>query len=130
MIWSLMKTNETNHFKVKTWRGFDLTIFKVNKIHYKRIEIFTKDLTLNLLLPHVVIYWHDYEQAPNLQTPSLLGFTPTQATLLVTLRSHSKVSDYLYLLIFVVATFTTLDLKFLEKILPVEDFREVWVQKP
>ena len=32
-------------------------------------------------------------QAPNLRTPSLLGFTATQATLLVTLRSHSKVLD-------------------------------------
>ena len=79
------------HFKVKTWGGFDLTILKVNQIHYKRIEVFTKNLTLNLLLPHVVTYRHDHVQALNSQTP-LLGFTPTQATLLVILRSHSKVS--------------------------------------
>ena len=38
-------------------------------------------------------------QAPNPRTPSLLGFTPTQAPLLVTLRLHSKVSDHLHLLI-------------------------------
>ena len=30
-IWSSRKTNETNRLKVKTWGGFDLTIFKVNK---------------------------------------------------------------------------------------------------
>ena len=41
---------------VKIWGGFDLTIFKINQIHYKRIEVFTKDLTLNLMLPHVVTY--------------------------------------------------------------------------
>ena len=43
-------------FKVKTWGRFDLTILKVNQIQHKRIEVFTKDLTLNLLLPHVVTY--------------------------------------------------------------------------
>ena len=43
-------------FKVKTWGGFDLSILKVNQIHYKRIEVFTKDLTLNIMLPHVVTY--------------------------------------------------------------------------
>jgi len=41
MIWWLKKTNETNRFKVKTWRGFDLVIRKVKQIHYKRIEVFT-----------------------------------------------------------------------------------------
>ena len=55
-IWWPRKTNETNRFKVKTWGGFNLTILKVNQIHYKRIEVFTKDLTLNLILPHVVTY--------------------------------------------------------------------------
>ena len=30
-----------NNFKVKTWRGFDLTILKIKQIHYKRIEVFT-----------------------------------------------------------------------------------------
>ena len=30
-----------NRFKVKTWRGFNLAILKVNQIHYKRIEVFT-----------------------------------------------------------------------------------------
>jgi len=33
-------------------------------------------------------------QASNPRTPSLLGFTPKQAALLVTLRSHPKVSDH------------------------------------
>ena len=41
MIWWPKKTNETNRFKVKTWRGFDLVIRKVKQIHYKRIEVFT-----------------------------------------------------------------------------------------
>ena len=43
-------------------------------------------------------------QAPNPRTPSLLGFTATQAPTLVTLRSHSKVSNHPQLLIFVAAT--------------------------
>ena len=41
-----------------------------------------------------VTYWHDHVQALNPQTLFLLGFTVTQATLLVTLRFHSKVSDH------------------------------------
>ena len=41
MIWWPKKTNEMNHFKAKTWRGFNLTILKVKQIHYKRIEVFT-----------------------------------------------------------------------------------------
>ena len=45
-----------NYFKVKTWGGFDLAILKVNQIYYKRIEVFTKDLTLNLMLSPVVTY--------------------------------------------------------------------------
>ena len=56
-----------------------------------------------MLLP-LVTYWHDHVQAPNPQTPSLLGFTATQAPILLTLRSHSNVSNHLQLLIFVVAT--------------------------
>ena len=43
-------------------------------------------------------------QALNPRTPSLLGFTTTQASMLVILRSHSKVSDHLQLLIFVAVT--------------------------
>ena len=41
MIWWPRKTNETNCFKVKTWKGFNLAILKVKQIHYKRIEFFT-----------------------------------------------------------------------------------------
>ena len=99
IIWLPRKTNETNCFKVKTYERFDLPILKVNQIHYKIIKIFTKDLTLNLMLLHVVTYWHDHMQAPNLRTHSLLGFTPTQAPLLVTLRLHPKVLDHIHLLI-------------------------------
>ena len=91
----ITQENQWNEpFQGKTWRGFDLTIFKVNQIHYKRIEVFTKDLTLNLILHPIVTYWHDHMQGSNLQTLSLLGFTATQAALLLTLRSHSKVSDH------------------------------------
>ena len=36
-----MKTDETNHFKVRTWGGFDPAIIKVKQIHYKRIKVFT-----------------------------------------------------------------------------------------
>ena len=43
-------------------------------------------------------------QTPNLRTLSLLGLIATQAPTLVTLRSHSKVSDHLQLLIFVIVT--------------------------
>ena len=56
------------------------------------------------MVPQIVTYWHDHMQALNSQTPSLLGFTATQAPTLVTLRFHSKVSDHLQLLIFVAAT--------------------------
>ena len=98
-IWWPRKINETKRFKVKTWRGFDLIILKVNWIHYKRIEVFTKYLTLNLMLPPVVTYWHDHVQTPNPRAPSLLGLIAMQASLFVTLRSHSKVSNHLHLLI-------------------------------
>ena len=69
-------------------------------------------------------------QALNPQTLSLLGLTVTQAPMLVTLRSHSKVSNHLQLLILYAATSTTPNLEILQGILPIEDFREVWVQKP
>ena len=35
------ETDETNRFKVKTWRGFGIAILKVKQIHYKRIEVLT-----------------------------------------------------------------------------------------
>ena len=83
-----------NRFKVKTWRWLDLTIFKVNKSTIRELKFLQSDLTLNLLQPHVVTYWHDHMQVPNTQTPSFLGFTPTQTALLVTLRSYSKVQQH------------------------------------
>ena len=99
MIWWPRKIDETKRFKVKTWGGFDLIILKVNRIHYKRIEVFTKDLTLNLMLFPVVIYWHDHVQTLNPRALSLLRLIAVQASLFVTLRSHSKVSNHLHLLI-------------------------------
>ena len=99
MIWWPRKIDETKRFKVKTWGGFDLIILKVNRIHYKRIEVFTKDLTLNLMLLPVVIYWHDHVQTLNPRALSLLRLIAVQASLFVTLRSHSKVSNHLHLLI-------------------------------
>ena len=56
------------------------------------------------MLSPVVTYWHGHLQTLNPQTPSLLGLTATLAPTFVTLKSHSKVSDHLHLLIFVVAT--------------------------
>ena len=53
------------------------------------------------MLPQVVTYWHDHVQVLNPQTPSLLGYTATEAPVLVILISHSKFSDHLQLLIFV-----------------------------
>ena len=44
MIWLPRKTNETNRFKVKTWEGFDLTIFTINKSIMIECK-FTNDLT-------------------------------------------------------------------------------------
>ena len=67
------------------------------------MKFLQSDLTLNLLLPQVVTYWHDHEQVLNLRTPSLLGLIATQTLTIVTLRSYSKVADHLQLLIFVVA---------------------------
>ena len=78
-MWSPRKTNETNCLKVKTWGGFDLIILKVKEIHYKRIEVFTKYLTLNILLHPVVTYWHNHVQASNLRTPSLLDLQNTNS---------------------------------------------------
>ena len=68
------------------------------------MKFLQSDLTLNLLLPQVVTYWHDHVQTLNPQTPSLLGFAASQASMLMTLRSHSKVSNHPQLLIFVATT--------------------------
>ena len=78
-IWLPKEINEKNHFKVKTLGGFDLTILKIKQIHYKRIEVFTKDLTLNLLLASVVTYWHDHMQVSNPRIPSLLDLQSTNS---------------------------------------------------
>ena len=51
-IWLSRKTNETKSFKIKTWRGFNPTILKVNKFNVIESK-FTQYLTLNLMLPPV-----------------------------------------------------------------------------
>ena len=56
MIWWPKKTEETNHFKVKTWGEFNLAIFKVKQIYYRELKFLQSDLTLDLLLPLVVTY--------------------------------------------------------------------------
>ena len=45
-----------NRFKVKTWRGFNLTILKVNTSTIRELKFLQLDLILNLLLPPVVTY--------------------------------------------------------------------------
>ena len=70
--WWSKKTYETNSFKVKTWGRFGLTILKVKQIHYRELKFLQSNLTINLLLPVVVIYWHDHMQTPNSWTLSLL----------------------------------------------------------
>ena len=67
-IWSSWKTNETNSFKIKTQGKFDLAIHKVIQIDYKELKFLQLDLTLNILLPLVVTYSHDYMQTSNSQT--------------------------------------------------------------
>ena len=80
-IWSSWKTNETNSFKIKTQGKFDLAIRKVIQIDYKELKFLQLDLTLNILLPLVVIYSHDYMQTSNSQTPLLdLHHTSTHAS--------------------------------------------------
>ena len=70
-IWSSWKTNETNSFKIKTQGKFDLAILKVIQINYRELKFLQLDLTLNILLPLVVTYSHDYMQTSNSQTPLL-----------------------------------------------------------
>ena len=119
-----------NHFKVKTWGGFNLVIPEVKKIHSKRIEVFTIRLSpksiatsnSNLLTrPHTSfeftnpfsswIYSNTSTHACDFEIP-LKGF-----------RSPSVVD-------LITTTTTTLALEILQGILSVEDFREFWVQKP
>ena len=63
--------------------------FKVNTSTIRELKFLQLDLTLNLLLYPIVTYWHDHVQVPNPRTPSLLGFTETQATLLEKTTSNS-----------------------------------------
>ena len=103
-IWWSRKTNETDRFKVKTWGGFNLAILKVKQIHYKRIKVFTirfnpKSITTSSsnLLTRLRV---SFESTDSFSS----WICNTQALMLVTLRSHSKVSDQLQLLIFVATT--------------------------
>ena len=103
-IWWPWKINETNRLKIKTKGGFDLTILKVKQIHYRRIEIFTirfNPKSIATSRSNLLTRPHASSESTD---SSLLGLTATQVPTLVTLRSHSKVSDQLLLLIFVAAT--------------------------
>ena len=91
MIWLLRKTNETNHFKVKTWGGFNLTILKVNESTMIEWKI-TIDLTLNLKLPQVELT-NTTTCRSDYMDSSILDLLNTNS-LFMTLRSHSKVSDH------------------------------------
>ena len=51
---------------VKTKGWFDLTILKVYKSTNRELKFLQEDLTINLLLPLVVTYWHDHVQVLNL----------------------------------------------------------------
>ena len=104
IIWRLRKTDETNRFKVKIWEGFDVTIFNVKQIHYKRIEIFTIRFNLKSIATSSSNLLTRPRVNSEFTNSSLLGFIATKAPTLVTLKSHSKVSDHLQLLIFVAAT--------------------------
>ena len=90
-----MKTNETKSFKVKIWGGFD---------HYKRIKVFTIKFNAKSIANSNNNLLTRPRASSRSINSSLLGLTVTQAPTLVTLRSHSKVSDHLQLSIFVAAT--------------------------
>ncbi|KAM3748471.1 hypothetical protein ACB098_05G111300 [Castanea mollissima] len=91
-----------NRFKVKTWEGFDLTILKVKQIYYKIIETFTIRFNPKSIATSSSNLLKRSCASSESTNPSLLGLTATQVLTLVILRSHSKVSDHLQLLIFVV----------------------------
>ena len=103
-IWWSRKTDETNHFKIKTWREFELAILKVKQIHYKRIEVFTikfnpksiATLNSNLLT------------RPRASSESTDSFSPwiycNTSTHACDFEISLKVLDHPQLLIFVIAT--------------------------
>ena len=97
-IWWPKKTDETNRFKLKTWRWFNIAILKVKQIHYKWIEVFTIRFNPKSIATSSsnLLIW------PYASFESWI--CSTQAPMLVTLRSHSKVSDHA-LLIFATTRF-------------------------
>ena len=129
-IWWSRKTNETNSFKVKTWGGFDLVILKVKQIHYKRIEVFTirfnpKSIATsssNLLTrPHA-----SFESTNSFSSWTYCNTSTHSCNFEIPLKGFRSPSIF----DLVVVTSTLPDLEFLQEILLVEDFRELWVQKP
>ena len=101
IIWWSRKTDETNRFKVKISREFNLTILKVNQILYKRIEVFT----IRFNPKSIATSSSNLLTRPCANSKSTDSFSSwIYSNTLVTLRLHSKVSDHFQLLIFVAAT--------------------------
>ena len=115
---------------VKTWGGFDLAIFKVKQIHYKRIEAFTirfdpKSISTsnNNLLTQPRVSSESTDSFSFWIYNNTSTHTCDFEIPLKSFRSPSIVD-------LVAATSTTPDLAFLQRILLVKDLRELWVQKP
>ena len=123
VVWKTRKTND--RFKVKNWGGFDLIYLQGKQIHYDRMKVFTIDVTLNLLLPLVV-----------LTHTTMCNVKSMDSSILNLLHTNTHVCDFEIPLKgfrspstfdLVAATSTTPNLEFLQGILPVEDFKEFWV---
>ena len=130
MIWWPRKTNETNHFKVKTWGEFGLTILKVKKIHYKRIEIFT----IRFNPKSIAILCSNLLTRPRANSESTNSFSPW---------TYCNISTYtcdfeIPLKVFRLSSIMICSSNFYNigswdstrNIVCVEDCREVWVQNP
>ena len=129
VIWWPRKTNETNRFKVKTWRGFNLAILKENNFTIIEWKIaldleFKSNVYIYIrLLPHV-----------KLINMTMCSSDSTDSSILDLLNTNSRAYDFkillkgfrLPLVVDVVATTSTvMDLEFFQRILPVEDLREL-----
>ena len=75
-----MMTQETK--LVKTWRGFNLVIFKVNLNPLWKNRSFTIGLRplTSYCYPLVETYWHDHVQALRPRTPSFLDSLASTST--------------------------------------------------
>ena len=100
-------TQETK--PVKTWGGFNLTIIKVNLIHYERIEILQQRLRPLTSYCYLVqkTYYHNHLTAPRPWTPSFLDFPARTSTpacvslsfLVQQLNDHQALNEISFLII-------------------------------